>query len=77
MQTAKIFKNGNSQAVRLPKEFRVEGDEVVIKKMGDTILLMPKRYEYAALKSMLDRFEPGFRIVRSQPVEDQERDFDL
>lgn len=76
MQTAKVFKNGNSQAVRLPKDFRVEGDEVVIKKMGDTILLMPKRYEYA-LKSMLDQFEPDFRIDRNQPAEDQERDFDL
>ncbi|MFA7384246.1 MAG: type II toxin-antitoxin system VapB family antitoxin [Desulfurivibrionaceae bacterium] len=77
MQTAKVFKNGNSQAVRLPKGFRVEGDEVVIKKIGDTILLMPKRYEYAALKSMFDQFEPDFRIDRDQPVSNQERDFDL
>lgn len=77
MQTAKVFKNGNSQAVRLPKGFRVEGDEVVIKKMGDTIMLMPKRYEYAALKSLLDQLDPDFRIDRDQPVEDQERNFDL
>ena len=42
METAKIFKNGQSQAVRLPKECRFEGSEVYIKKMGDIVLLMPK-----------------------------------
>jgi antitoxin VapB len=75
MQTAKVFKNGNSQAIRLPKEFRVEGDEVMIKKINDTILLMPKRYEYSALKTSLEQFEPEFLIDRNQPVEDQKRDF--
>ncbi len=76
MQTAKVFMNGNSQAVRLPKDYRVEGDELVIKKVGDTILLMPKRYAYAALKASLDQFEP-LEIERNQPAEQQERDFGL
>ena len=41
MKTAKLFKNGQSQAVRLPKEFRFEGDHVFIKKEGNTAILIP------------------------------------
>ena len=44
MNTAKVFRNGNSQAVRLPREFRVEGTELIIKRIGDVLLLVPKRY---------------------------------
>jgi Virulence-associated protein and related proteins len=44
MQTARIFTNGNSQAVRLPKEFRFEDDEVIIKKVGNAVILLAKRY---------------------------------
>ena len=40
MQTARIFNNGNSQAVRLPKEFRFDEDEVIIKKVGNMIILL-------------------------------------
>ncbi len=40
--TAKLFMNGRSQAVRLPKNFRFDGDEVLIRKEGDTIILSPK-----------------------------------
>jgi antitoxin VapB len=43
MKTAKIFQHGNSQAVRLPKEFRFEEDEVVIKRHAGGVLLLPKR----------------------------------
>ena len=39
--TAKLFKNGRSQAVRLPKEFRFEGDEVKIRKKGKQVILEP------------------------------------
>lgn len=41
-QTAKLFMNGRSQAVRLPKEFRFEGDKVVIRKEGDRVILSAK-----------------------------------
>ena len=41
-RTAKLFKNGGSQAVRLPKEFRLEGDEVLVRIEGDPIVLSPK-----------------------------------
>ena len=39
--TAKIFKNGRSQAVRLPKDFRIKGTEVSIRKEGEKIILEP------------------------------------
>jgi antitoxin VapB len=42
MQTAKLFVNGSSQAVRLPKDFRFQGDEVGVKRVGDIVLLYPK-----------------------------------
>ena len=41
MLTAKIFRHGGSQAVRLPKAFRFDGSEVVIEKHGDDVLLKP------------------------------------
>jgi len=43
MTTAKLFKHGGSQAVRLPKAFRFKGTEVIIEKQGDTVILKPKR----------------------------------
>ena len=42
MMTAKVFENGRSQAVRLPKECRFNTDEVVVNKIGDIVMLMPK-----------------------------------
>ena len=42
METAKIFNNGGSQAVRLPREFRFDCDEVVVKRLGEMVLLYPK-----------------------------------
>jgi antitoxin VapB len=43
MSTAKLFKHGGSQAVRLPKAFRFEGAEVIIEKRGEEVILKPKR----------------------------------
>jgi len=40
-KTAKLFRNGNSQAVRLPQEFRFKGDRVRIRQVGDTVVLEP------------------------------------
>ena len=40
-RTAKLFRNGNSQAVRLPQEFRFQGDEVLIHKEGNAVILEP------------------------------------
>lgn len=70
METAKLFTTGRSQAVRLPKEFRFEGDEVFIKRVGDAVVLLP-RHGWGTLFAALDQFEPGFHIEREQPVQDE------
>ena len=41
MKSTKLFKNSQSQAVRLPKEFRFEGDEVIIKRYGNAVVVTP------------------------------------
>jgi len=66
MDTAKIFINGRSQAVRLPKEFRFDDDEVFIKRVGDAVVLLPRR-GWGTLFAALEAFEPGFTIERNQP----------
>jgi antitoxin VapB len=74
MKTAKLFKNGQSQAVRLPKEFRMTGDEVYIKKQGEAIILLPKEKSWDILFDSLKHFAKDFRIERNQPVENQKRE---
>ena len=75
MQTARIFNNGNSQAVRLPKGFRFDEDEVIIKKVGDMVILLPKNYKAETLLAMFEEIGP-MEIKREQPMEQQERDFE-
>ena len=57
METAKIFRHGNSQAVRLPKAYRFDEEEVVIKHHGAGVLLLPKKYAAEDLLGILERFE--------------------
>ncbi|MBI3069182.1 MAG: AbrB/MazE/SpoVT family DNA-binding domain-containing protein [Betaproteobacteria bacterium] len=70
MKTAKVFKHGNSQAVRLPKEFRFDGDEVLVKRSGGGVLLLPKKITIEQLDAILSQFRGKF--VRRQP-KDQKR----
>ena len=74
MKTAKLFKNGQSQAVRLPKEFRMAGREVYIKKEGEAIVLLPKEKSWESLFESLNHFEKDFNIERNQPAENQNRE---
>lgn len=67
MKTAKVFKSGGSQAVRLPKEFRIEGDSVFVKKSGGALALIPKKAAWDSLLSSLDKFTPDFLEDRIQP----------
>lgn len=60
MTTAKIFENGRSQAVRLPKEYRFSGDEVIVNKIGDIVLLMPKDNMWTGFLSSLNLFTDDF-----------------
>jgi antitoxin VapB len=67
MKTARVFKNGQSQAVRLPKEFRFQGDEVYIKKIGNVVVLLPKHDSWEALVSSLGKFSADCLAERGQP----------
>ena len=67
MKTAKLFQNGQSQAVRLPKEFRFEGDEVFIKKSGSAVVLMPLVNSWDSLLRSLDKFTKDYMPSRNQP----------
>jgi len=68
MDTARIFQSGRSQAVRLPKAYRFEGSEVVVKHFGNGVLLIPLNDSWAMLDAALDAFEPGFQMSREQPA---------
>ncbi|HCI12403.1 MAG: virulence factor [Gallionellales bacterium GWA2_60_142] len=74
MKTAKLFQNGQSQAVRLPKEFRFEGDEVFIKKSGNVVLLIPTAHSWDSLLGSLEKFSPDFMSERSQPQQQTRED---
>ncbi|MHB8745019.1 MAG: antitoxin [Gammaproteobacteria bacterium] len=74
MKTAKVFRHGNSQAVRLPKEFRVTDSEMFIKKAGDNIVLTPKKRDrWNNLKACLGAFKGP--LERQQPKRLDERDW--
>ena len=74
MKTAKVFKQGNSQAVRLPKEFRFQEGEVFIRKNGDHVLLIPKKADrWKHVKACLGKFKGQFE--RSQPEGFDARDW--
>ena len=65
---AKLFFHGRSQAVRLPKEFRFEGTEVYVRRVGtDVVLSSQPKASMQNLLDALDEFEPGFVMERSQP----------
>ena len=69
MMTAKLFENGRSQAVRLPKEYRFNGDEVAINKVGDVAILMPKENKWSAFLNSLELFSDDFMSDgREQPA---------
>jgi len=77
MQTAKVFKNGRSQAVRLPKDFRFDSDEVCVTRMGSAVVLMPKENSWDYVFNIIDGFSEDFMEHREQPKEQQERDLDF
>ena len=75
MKTAKIFQNGQSQAVRLPKEFRFDDSEVFIKKSGNVVQLIPRKDPWNSLFSSLKKFSRDFMSERIQPEPDKRESF--
>lgn len=68
MTCTKVFTSGNSQAVRIPKEYHIDYSEILIKKIGTTIILYPKSRPWENLKKSLSEFTDDFMSEgRNQP----------
>jgi len=68
MLSSKVFISGNSQAVRLPKEYQVEEKELYIQKIGDTIILFPKNDPWKLFEKSLNEFSDDYmKDGREQP----------
>jgi antitoxin VapB len=74
MGTAKLYENGQSQAVRLLKEFRFEGDQVYITRIGNSIVLLPYLAPWNVLFDSLDHFSYDFMSERDQPQQQMRED---
>ena len=74
MDTAKLFTNGKSQAVRLPKEYRFAGEEVYIRKLGEVVYLFPKTSLWKVFMAGLDGFSDDFMAEGRDQGWEQERD---
>jgi len=73
MEVAKVFSNGGSQAVRLPKNCRFEQDEVLANRVGNIVILMPKDDPWATMLQGLDMFSDDFMKVGIDDLPVQER----
>jgi len=78
MKSAKLFQNGSSQAVRLPKEFRFKGTKVLIHRIGSAVVLLPmsKEDSWSSLIDSLDEFSDDFLEARDQPIQEDRDCFD-
>jgi antitoxin VapB len=74
MTTAKLFQNGRSQAVRLPKEFRFDNieEEVIIKKLGKAVVLISKSELQDVFLGSLSKFPDDFSIERNKSSSSRE-----
>ena len=75
METAKIFSTGRSQAVRLPKAYRFDSNEVSIKNFGRGVLLMPIDNPWDIMLEAVNEFETGFYLERVDQGEQTREQF--
>ena len=75
METAKIFTNGGSQAVRLPKECRFQDNEVLVHRIGKVVMLLPKEDPWNSMMEGLSMFTPDFLQEDMEDLPLQERSF--
>lgn len=76
MKTAKLFKNGESQAVRLPKEFRFDGESVYIHHVGSYVVLVPRHDPWRSMFEAAGLFTDDFMSVRDQGSQPERECFD-
>ena len=74
MSTTTVFKSGNSQAVRIPKEYRFSENEVFINKFGDAVFLSPKNSQWANFMLGIDMFSDDYMERGSDNLDNQERE---
>ncbi len=74
MMMAKVFENGRSQAVRLPKEYRFSDEEVAVNKIGDVVILMPKENKWSGFLNSLNLFSEDFMSDGHETFAAQERE---
>jgi antitoxin VapB len=74
MQRAKLFQNGQSQAVRLPKEYRFKGRDVYVHRMGSAVILLPIDKPWQSLIDSLSEFSEDFMDNRNQPSQQRRED---
>jgi len=73
MDTAKLFWSGRSQAVRLPKDFRFEGEEVRIRRHGNAVILEPITHDWAWLDGVTGPLDDDFVQAATERQDEQER----
>lgn len=73
MNTAKVFITGRSQAVRLPKEYRFKGSELMVAKLDGMVVLYPRQKGWDLLEKSLERFTDDFATRRHQPKQPDKR----
>jgi len=71
MKTAKLFRNGRSQAVRLPKEYRLPGDSVFVRKLGGCVVLIPKDDPWRSMFEACGKVTEDFLEERDQGVQNE------
>lgn len=74
MTKAKIFENGGSQAVRLPKKFQFKSDEVVVQKLGDALILIPYDSIWKSFEEGLSDFTEDFFVYGRNQEEQEKRE---
>jgi len=74
MKTARLFLNGRSQAVRLPKEYQFNGENVYIQKVGEAVILFPVKKEWEVFMHGLDGFSNDFMSEGRLQGNDQKRE---
>ena len=78
MQTAKLFQNGQSQAVRLPKEYRFADEEVGILRMGKLVILYPKdeisKFFFSSLGNFTDDFFDSISSAKTEDIPNAPRE---
>ena len=70
---AKVFWSGRSQAVRLPKQYRLDADEVRVRRQGAALVLEPVANDWDWLEDVMGDLDPEFAAAALEPVDEQHR----